>query len=416
MAIHNLNLLLLLTLRTYPFYLVLCLLVSPAIHGYAAEPAKLKKEIVKKEKQLESLKREIVEKKRSLEYNVKKEYAILEGLERLDKALSKKEEELEKIENSLVVIKQKNSDVDIRIKELIQERIRLMELLKQRLVAMYKMNRAGITQSIFAPNFANEFSRRYKYVNKVIDHDTTLLKDYNENQLLLEAEKIRLKEFQEEIGSLKDAVEKKKEEIKEEKDKKKVLLNDIKKKKEIQIAAIEEMESAGRELQLFIDRLKNETVNNPLDNETNGFASMRGHLPMPVAGKVISMYGKVEHPKFHTVTFNNGIEVEAAMGAEVKSVYKGHVVYSGWFRGYGKVLIIDHGNGYHTLFGRLSKILAEVNSTVERDDIIALVGDTGSIKGPHLYFEIRQKGVPLDPVNWLTYDKTESVRLKAEGN
>jgi len=98
-----------------------------------------------------------------------------------------------------------------------------MELLKQRLVAMYKMNRAGITQSIFAPNFANEFSRRYKYVNKVIDHDTTLLKDYNENQLLLEAEKIRLKEFQEEIGSLKDAVEKKKEEIKEEKDKKKGL-------------------------------------------------------------------------------------------------------------------------------------------------------------------------------------------------
>src|SRR3989338_5557405 len=118
MAILNQNLLLI--SKIFPLLLFVYILFSPTIQSFAAEPAKLKKEIVKKEKQLESLKREIVEKKRSLKYNVKKEYAILEGLERLDKALSKKEEELEKIENSLVVIKQKNSDVDIRIKDLIQ--------------------------------------------------------------------------------------------------------------------------------------------------------------------------------------------------------------------------------------------------------------------------------------------------------
>jgi septal ring factor EnvC (AmiA/AmiB activator) len=119
------------------------------------------------------------------------------------------------------------------------------------------------------------------------------------------------------------------------------------------------------------------------------------------------MYGKVEHPKFHTITFNNGIEIEARLGTEVRSVYKGRVAYSGWFRGYGKVVIIDHGNGYYTLFARLSKIVRDVDSIVEKGDVIALVGDTGLVKGPHLYFEVRQKGMPLDPLNWLAAYNTK---------
>jgi len=171
----------------------------------------------------------------------------------------------------------------------------------------------------------------------------------------------------------------------------------------MQFAAISEMEGASRELQLFVDRLKKDMQRQEEDTPTSGFASMRGYLSLPVEGRIISMYGKVEHPKFHTATFNNGIEIEAAMGAEVKSVYRGRVAYSGWFRGYGKVMIIDHENGYYTLFARLSKIISEVDSIVEKGDVIALVGDTGSIKGPHLYFEVRQKGVPLDPLNWLAY-------------
>jgi len=123
-----------------------------------------------------------------------------------------------------------------------------------------------------------------------------------------------------------------------------------------------------------------------------------------VEGKVVSIYGKVEHPKFHTITFNNGIEIAANIGTEVRSVYNGRIAYSGWFRGYGKVVIVEHGGGYYTLFARLSKIVKDINSTVEKGDVLALVGDTGSIKGPHLYFEVRQKGIPLDPLNWVAYN------------
>ncbi|MBI5328451.1 MAG: peptidoglycan DD-metalloendopeptidase family protein [Deltaproteobacteria bacterium] len=381
-----------------------CLLFAVSAH---ADPPKTKGEVVKKEKQLESLKREIVEKRKSLEYNVKKENNILEELERLDKARFKKEEELADIEDNIVKLKGKRNVVDARITTLVSESERLAGFLNQRLVAMYKMNKGGIMQSLVSSNSVNDFGRRYKYINKIVEYDVDLLRDYKENQSFLEAERERLKVFQEEVFSLKHEVEHKKGEIKEEKDKKQAILTAIKKKKNIQLAAIREMEGASKELQSFLDKFKKDMAENALGNHTFGFAAMRGGLPMPVAGKIISMYGKVEHPKFRTITFNNGIEIAANIGTEVRSVYKGKVAYSGWFRGYGKVMIIDHGDGYFTLLARLSKIIKDVDSSVGKGDIVALVGDTGSTKGPHLYFEVRQKGVPLDPLNWLAYTEAK---------
>lgn len=379
-----------------------CLLLT--VSTLAAEPAKTKSEIVKKEKQLESLKRKIVEKKKGLEYNVKKEHTILGELERLDKALSKKEEDLANIENSLMRLKEKTQDVDAHIVELALDKGRLSRLLMQRLTAMYKMKKGNIMQSLFLSNPVNDIGRRYKYISKIVEYDTDLLKEYKDNQLLLETEKERLNEFEKEMLSLKDEIKHKKSEVEEEKDKKRNILKDIRKKKDMQLAAIRETEDASKELQSFLERFKNDMTGDAANRHGVGFAAMQGRLPMPVNGKIISMYGKVEHPKFHTITFNNGIEIEARLGTEVRSVYKGKVAYSGWFRGYGKVVIIDHGNGYYTLFARLSKIVRDVDSIVEKGDVIALVGDTGLVKGPHLYFEVRQKGMPLDPLSWLAYN------------
>lgn len=371
--------------------------------SFAAEPSKTKSEIVKKEKQLKSLKRKIVEKRKGLEYNVKKEYTILEGLERLDKVLSKKEEDMANIENSLTQLKEKTRNVDARVIELVRDKERLSGLLMKRLAAMYKMKKGGIVESLFISNPVNDIGRRYKYISKIVEYDTDLLKEYKDNQLLLQTEKERLTEFEKEILSLKDELKYKKSDVEEERDKKSAILKDIRKKKDTQLAAIREMEGASKELQSFLERLKNDLNKDAAISHRGGFAGMQGRLPMPVNGKIVSIYGKIEHPKFHTITFNNGIEIEASLGAEVRSIYKGRVAYSGWFRGYGKVVIIDHGNGYYTLFARLSKILRDVDSLVEKGDIIALVGDTGLAKGPNLYFEVRQKGIPLNPLNWLAY-------------
>ncbi len=133
----------------------------------------------------------------------------------------------------------------------------------------------------------------------------------------------------------------------------------------------------------------------------SGFGGLRGKLPFPVRGRILSTFGKNENPKFNTFTVQKGIEIEASLGAGIRAVHDGRVLYSDWFKGYGKILIIDHGEGYYTLSGHASALLKAVGEEVRTGDVVALVGDTGSLKGPCLYFEIRQRGRPLDPMEWL---------------
>ena len=125
-------------------------------------------------------------------------------------------------------------------------------------------------------------------------------------------------------------------------------------------------------------------------------------LRPPVEGGVVEVpFGKVVNPKFNTVTFQKGWDVRAHDGAEVKAVAAGKVAHAGWFGAYGNLLILDHGGGMHTLYAHLSALARSVGDEVAEGDLVGLVGDTASLKGPYLYFEIRQDGRPVDPKEWV---------------
>jgi septal ring factor EnvC (AmiA/AmiB activator) len=109
----------------------------------------------------------------------------------------------------------------------------------------------------------------------------------------------------------------------------------------------------------------------------------------------------VLNPKFNTMTVQNGVDISAAQGAPVRAVAPGRVVHAGWFKGYGNIVIVDHGDGYHTLVAHLATMQTAMGEEVDADSILGTVGDTGSLKGPYLYFEIREKGRPIDPKLWL---------------
>ena len=102
------------------------------------------------------------------------------------------------------------------------------------------------------------------------------------------------------------------------------------------------------------------------------------------------------------MTFNNGITIEAPLGETIKSVYDGKVIYVGWLKGYGQVMIIDHKGGYYTLFAHLGRALMETGQEAAKGADVGLVGDSGPEGKAGLYFEIRQKGVPRDPMGWLS--------------
>ena len=133
----------------------------------------------------------------------------------------------------------------------------------------------------------------------------------------------------------------------------------------------------------------------------SGFSLLHGLLPYPAAGPIEVGFGRIVDPRFNTVTVQKGLDIRARPGAEVRAVAPGRVVHAGWFRGYGNLVIVDHGDGYHTLVAHLASMSTAIGEEVQGGSLLGTVGDTGSLKGPYLYFELREKGRPVDPRAWL---------------
>ncbi len=122
---------------------------------------------------------------------------------------------------------------------------------------------------------------------------------------------------------------------------------------------------------------------------------------MPVKGKIVSHFGPYKNTEFNVKNFRSGIDIKAGKGSPIRAVCVGQILYSSWFKGYGNMIIIDHGNNFYTLYAHAEELFKTEGDHVETGEVIATVGDTGSMTGPGLHFEVRHHGKPLDPVKWL---------------
>ncbi len=157
---------------------------------------------------------------------------------------------------------------------------------------------------------------------------------------------------------------------------------------------VRELEQAERDLTALIEDMEAPPA-------SSGFGALKGRLPMPTSGRVEVGFGKVVNPRFNTVTVQKGLDIRAPLGAPVQAVAEGKVAFSRWLRGYGNLMVLDHGDGYHTVLAHLAGLEREIGEVVQAGEVVGQVGDSGSLKGAYLYFEIRQKGVPTDPSVWL---------------
>jgi septal ring factor EnvC (AmiA/AmiB activator) len=139
----------------------------------------------------------------------------------------------------------------------------------------------------------------------------------------------------------------------------------------------------------------------PAGTPASRFSGNKGRLPWPALGPVDVAFGQQIEREFGTVTTQNGYDIRAPAGTRVQAVFAGRVVYADWLRGYGRLVIIDHGEGYHTLYAHLGTAVVQRGDAVAQGTEIGTVGDTGSLRGTFLYFEIRDKSVPVDPKLWL---------------
>jgi septal ring factor EnvC (AmiA/AmiB activator) len=146
----------------------------------------------------------------------------------------------------------------------------------------------------------------------------------------------------------------------------------------------------SRQVQQVLPRL-------PRPRYSGRFYKLRGRLIWPVAGTLVKRFNP---RRKSTDKYGRGVLLAAEFGSGVRAVAAGRVIYANWLRGYGFVLIIDHGNGYMTLYGHNRNLLKSVGDTVQVGEHIATVGESGGISQSALYFEIRRRGVPLNPARW----------------
>ena len=135
--------------------------------------------------------------------------------------------------------------------------------------------------------------------------------------------------------------------------------------------------------------------------KTKEFNLLKGQLPWPTEGRVISKFGKQWNARLKTTTDNPGIDIKGQPGSPIRSTMSGIVTTVTYIRGYGTTVIIDHGGGFYTVYSHVTNIQTHVDSEVRSGDVIAYMGDSGSVNGSKLHFEVWGKGQKLDPEKWL---------------
>lgn len=173
------------------------------------------------------------------------------------------------------------------------------------------------------------------------------------------------------------------------------LLEDVRGEQHVREEALEELHRARQALG---DVIAGRTG---MDSARLDIRRFQGLLDWPVQARVSVPFGDRRDPRFGTTLPHPGWDLDASFGASVRSIFEGTVVYADWLRGYGLVVVIDHGHRVHSVFAHLSAILVEQGTTVDQGRVIGRVGDTGSLQGPLLYMEIRVDGKAVDPATWL---------------
>jgi septal ring factor EnvC (AmiA/AmiB activator) len=175
-------------------------------------------------------------------------------------------------------------------------------------------------------------------------------------------------------------------------------------------AAYDELNAATLELDRLIERVSRGETPADVESAWVSLGAFRGLLAWPVLGTLELPFGDVKHPRFKTITPHRGLTLVAEEGAPVSAVFEGEVVFQDWLTGYGQTVILDHHHGYLSVYAHLSQPQVEVGARVPRSGVLGQVGDSGSLEGPKLYFELRRDGLPLDPEPWLTHGPQRAAR------
>ena len=341
-----------------------------------------------------------------------KEKGILGEIERLEQDVAMNRESLRELSSQIKGVSGEIQDGQKRIRQLNRSFLAAKECLKRRLAAFYKFGRPGYVRLLATSATVQEFQKTIKYMKSIMGQDSEVLDMLDRQRSQLENELALLKENMAKIEVLRKAKDRGMAQLEKCIETKVFLLMRAHREKEFYAKAVRELKEATQALNQTMMHKEVEEKERPLPE---GFAEMKGRLPLPLDGEII---GDVRQFGSNPFMHRKGIFVKGSPGEEIRSVYPGRVDYSGWFKGYGQLIIINHGFHYFTVYAHLEERAKEKGQMVSGGEAVGLVGDPGWHVGPGVYFEIRKGRDYLDPERWLRGDiiggRKENVLIKEE--
>jgi septal ring factor EnvC (AmiA/AmiB activator) len=392
---------------------VLGVTVVVAAAAAAAQTATKKADdaISVEQKKLRQTEQQLREEKQKAADARARETSVLAELEVIERRLAEKQKEIARFDTRIKKAAGDLNGLRGEIRTLETQRTSQQTALGRRLRAMYKVHvQGGALPILLSGEDPGTRAAAVRHLTSLASLDARLIQEYRGTTERLEDRRSREETRQRELATLRTDAQREQSEVDRDAAKRRVLLAKVRDERAYHERMVGELTEAARRLEAFIRDLQakqrraakipppkpgTETV------PAVGFGTLRGRLPWPTEGRVVSAFGAQVHPRFGTRTFRNGVDIEASEGRDVAAVFAGHVVYTGWFKGYGNLIILDHDNEYYTLYAHVADILVKEGDDVKQGQRIGTVGDTGSLEGPRLYFEVRHQGKPQNPEQWL---------------
>lgn len=368
--------------------------------------------------ELSGVRKEIKAQKQLITKTRKVEAVVSTELQEILRNLEQKESDLSRMGRDLQGVETSLDRTGREIHKVTEEANRKRSEIERRLVSLYKAGELGALRMFFSAESFPQLAENIRYMKSILENDRRIFVEYNQKIDQLKTLKGDLERDALKKERIMTGIEQKKREIEEEKSKKAAYLGKVRQDRKSYEVSLKELQANASRLQTMITRLealsrrklssrheKPGTKQKPLAElppvPDRGFSSQKGRMSLPVRGEIIESYGKHKHPEFNSFTYSKGLSISAPSGTDFKAIYEGTVIFAEYFKGFGNMMVVDHGGGYFSLYAHASRLAKKVGAEVARHETIGAVGDVDSNKGSILYFEIRHQGKPVDPAGWV---------------
>ncbi|KZY91925.1 hypothetical protein A3765_03565 [Oleiphilus sp. HI0130] len=322
--------------------------------------------------------------------------------------IAKLREQEKEISTTSLAIKQNKADIAGLLKDLSELNIQLREQKKSlrsqqsylvdELRALYLEGRQPAIKALLDQNNPQDSSRYLGYFNYVHKARSEKVAQFMRDVEHLEDTQATILRRQTEVNAARETLQTKRKLLEQQSAQRKLTLAKVEKSIQNKTSELEQLKQNQTRLETLLREVEKSISELKLPDESTPFRKQKAKLPWPTRGKVIERFGSRQAlGKLRS----NGIRIAAREDAKVSAVHYGHVVFSDWLRGFGLLIIIDHGDGYLSLYGNNESLLREAGDWVRPGEVLAYAGNSGGRSQASLYFEIRKNGKPQNPLRWL---------------